>query len=130
MPKITAHAFLRPDEHRDELEDMITALAGAEDELRAEADAAAADLEAMGVRVRRSDSDRVLLLHLLACNTYAVVVGDGLSTIERAEGLQLAYQHLLADTVEWQTVPRDQDARRQPYAWWAFRPHVVFVLPQ
>ena len=84
---------------------MITALAGADDELRAEADATAADLEAMGVRVRRSDSDRVLLLHLLACDTYAVVVGDGLSTIERAEGLQLAYQHLLADTVEWQTSP-------------------------
>ena len=74
--QITAHAFLRPDEHRDELEGVLATLAGAEDELRAEADAVAADLEALGVRVRRSDSDRVLLLHLLACNTYAVVVGD------------------------------------------------------
>jgi hypothetical protein len=126
---ITAHAFLRPDEHRDELEGVLCTLAGAEDELRAEADAVAADLEALGVRVRRCDSERVLLLHLLASDTYAVVVGTGLSTIERAEGLRLAYQLLLADTVEWQTMPPDQDARREPYVWWAFRPQVVFVLP-
>ena len=127
--QITAQAFLRPDEHRDELEGALATLAGAEDELRAEADAVAADLEALGVRVRRCDSERVLLLHLLASDTYAVVVGTGLSTIERAEVLRLAYQLLLADTVEWQTMPPDRDARREPYVWWAFRPQVVFVQP-